>query len=93
MEKDHPGILLEDIRSKFDLVIEGHDSLNRKLDDRMSELNEKIEHNSFILGVLNGKIDEVDNRFGNKIDAVSAGLSAHRLDTESHHGVYRVKES
>jgi hypothetical protein len=93
MEKDHPGILLEDIRSKFDLVIEGHDTLNRKLDDRMSELNEKIEHNSFLLGVLNGKIDEVDNRFGNKIDAVSADLSAHRLDTESHHGVYRVKES
>ena len=92
MGKDHPGILLEDIRSKFDLVLEGHDSLNRKFDDRMNELNEKIERNSFLLGVLNGKIAEVDTRLGNKIDAVAADLSAHRVDTEAHHGVYRVKE-
>ncbi len=115
MEKDHLEILLEDIRSKFDLVIEGHDSLNRKIDDRFNELNEKIEHHSFLIETLNGKvekvegrlskkiddvdkrlsnkIDDVERRLSDKIDAVGADLSAHRADTEAHHGVYRVKES
>jgi len=82
MEKDHLEILLEDIRSKFDLVLEGHESLNRKIDDRFDELNGKIEHNSFLIGTLN-----------QKIDAVATDLSAHRADTEAHGTVYRVKES
>ena len=82
MEKDHLEILLEGIRSKFDLVLEGHDSLNRKIDDRFEELNEKIKHNTFLLGTLNGKID-----------TVASEISAHRADTEAHHGVYLVKES
>jgi len=104
MEKDHLEILLEDIRSKFDLVLEGHESLNRKIDDRFDELNGKIEHNSFLIGTLNRKIDDVDgrlskkidaveNRLGEKIDALAADLSAHRADTEAHGTVYRVKES
>jgi hypothetical protein len=30
MQKDHLGILLKDIRGKFDLVLEGHDSLRKR---------------------------------------------------------------
>ncbi|ABQ27362.1 hypothetical protein [Geotalea uraniireducens] len=82
MQKDHLEILLEDIRSKFDLVLEGHESLRAEIRDTRSELNEKIEHNSFLINVLN-----------EKIDSVAADLAAHRTDTEAHHGVYRVKES
>ena len=82
MEKSHLEILLEDIRGKFDLVLEGHSALDKKIDDRFDEMNEKIEHNSFVIGVLN-----------QKIDAVAADLSAHRADTEAHRGVYRVKEA
>ena len=115
MEKDHLEIILEDIQGKFDLVLEGHESLNRKIDNRFDELNEKIEHHSFLLGALNGKIDDVDNRLSKKIDdvenrlnkkiddvekhlsgkieAIAFDLSAHRADTEAHHGVYLVKES
>ena len=103
MEKDHLEILLEDIRGKFDLVLEGHAALDRKIDSRFDELNEKVEHNTFMIGVLNDKIDAVDQRLSQKIDdvergltekldAVAADLSAHRADTEAHHGVYRVKE-
>jgi outer membrane murein-binding lipoprotein Lpp len=93
MKKDHLEILLEDIRGKFELVLEGHESLSRKMDGRFDELNEKIEHNSFLIGTLNKKIDDVENKLGAKIDAVAADLAAHRADTEAHGPVYRVKES
>jgi hypothetical protein len=104
MKKDHLEILLEDIRGKFELVLEGHESLSRKMDGRFDELNEKIEHNSFLIGTINKKIDGVDkslsakidafeNSLGAKIDAVAADLAAHRADTEAHGPVYRVKES
>jgi len=103
MKKDHLEILLEDIRGKFELVLEGHESLSRKMDGRFDELNEKIEHHSFLLETLNKKIDGVDNRLsakidsvenslGAKIDAVASDLAAHRADTEAHGPVYRVKE-
>ncbi len=104
MKKDHLEILLEDIRGKFELVLQGHESLSRKMDGRFDQLNEKIEHNSFLIGTLNKKIDGVDsslsakidgveNKLGAKIDAVAADLAAHRADTEAHGPVYRVKES
>jgi len=93
MQKDHLEILLEDISGKFDLVLEGHAALDKKIDIRFDELNEKIEHNSFKIDTLNKKIDAVDEKLSKKIDAVSADLSAHRADTEAHHGIYRVKET
>jgi archaellum component FlaC len=103
MEKDHLEILLEDIRGKFDLVLEGHSSLHAEMQSMRREINEKIEHVDFKVGVLNKKIDGVENSLSakidsveaslsEKIDAISADLSAHRADTEAHHGVYRVKE-
>lgn len=81
MQKDHLEILLEDIRSKFDLVLEGHDSLNRKIDKNFGELNEKIEHQTFMLGAIN-----------QKVGSVAGDLAAHRKDTEAHGKVWRVKE-
>ena len=76
MEKDHLEILLEDIRGKFELVLEGHESLSRKMDGRFDELNEKIEHHSFLIGTLNNKIDGVDKSLSAKIDGVDSSLSA-----------------
>lgn len=103
MQKDTLEILLEDIRSKFDLVLEGHEvlrgeirELGRKTDDRFDLVDLKIETlNKKIDAVdekLTKKIDAVDEKLTKKIDAVAADLSAHRADTEAHHGVYRVKE-
>lgn len=115
MKKDNLEVLLEDLSSKFDLVLEGQAALDQKNDRRFDELNEKIEHNSFKIETLNKKIDSVEEKLSNKIDAVeekltkridaveeklsekidvvSSELSAHRADTEAHHGIYRVKES
>jgi len=42
MKKDHLEILLEDIRGKFDLVLEGHDTLRQEIRDSREELGEKI---------------------------------------------------
>lgn len=115
MEKDHLEILLEDIRGKFDLVLEGHDVLRKEIKESRDESNAKHEHTAFLIDTLNKKIDSVDTRLNDKIDsvearlnnkidtvetrlsgkidAVAADLSAHRKDTEAHHGVYQVKEN
>jgi phosphopantetheine adenylyltransferase len=114
MKKAHLEILLEDIRGKFDLVLEGHAALDEKFSKRFDELAAKIDMNSFKIDVLNKKIDSVDERLNAKIDSVEArlhekidsvetqlrtdfgivadNLAAHRADTETHHGLYLVKE-
>jgi len=103
MEKDRLEILLEDIRGKFDLVLEGHDVLHKDIMDTREELCEKVNLVDFkvetlnqkIHGVrdgLNQKIDGVCDELGEKIDAVAADLSAHRRDTEAHPSMYKVKE-
>ena len=81
MEKGNLEMILEDINGKFDLVLEGYAALDKKLDTRFDELNEKIENNSFKIDILN-----------NKIDGVAVELKAHRADTEAHRGVYGVRE-
>jgi hypothetical protein len=80
MEKDHLEILLEDIRSKFDLVLEGHESLRNEILEARQESNEKHDHTGFLLNTLN-----------KKIDSVAEDLAAHRADTEAH-PLYMVRE-
>jgi chaperonin cofactor prefoldin len=92
VKKDHLEILLEDIRGKFDLVLEGHVVLERKIEGVRTELKQDISLCNFKIDALNDKIDEVDQRLGDKIDAVAADLRAHREDTEAHRGIYQVKE-
>ena len=84
-------MILEDISGKFDLVLEDHAALDRKMTEGFSHLNEKIETNSFKIDVLNQKIDGVEEKLTKKIDGVAADLKAHRADTEVHRG-YQVRE-
>ena len=103
MDKDNLEILLEDIRGKFDLVLEGHSSLHKRIDKAEENLNEKISLVDFKVGALNQKIDDVRDglnqkidsvrdELGHKIDAVADDLAAHRRDTEAHPALYKVKE-
>jgi hypothetical protein len=114
MEKDHLEIALEDIKGKFDLVLEGHDVLRQEIRETRRDLNEKIALVDFKVEVLNQKIDgfktELDakidgvearlsaridgaeSNLGARIDGVAANLTAHRLDTEAHPTLYKVKE-
>jgi hypothetical protein len=103
MEKDHLEILLEDVRGKFELVLEGHESLRQEIRQNHQESNEKHEHTALLIRALNDKIDGVDarldlkidsveHRLGKKIDAVAADLAEHRRDTEAHRKGWRVRE-
>ncbi len=75
MEKDNLEILLEDIRGKFDLVVEGHEVLRKEIKDTREELCEKINVVDFKIGVLNQKIDDVHDRLDQKIDDVHDRLN------------------
>ena len=66
---------MEDVKEKFDLILEGHASLNKKIDTVYENLEEKIEMNSLKIDALNRKIDDVDARLSKKIDDVDARLS------------------
>jgi len=85
MEKDHLEIILEDIRGKFDLVLEGHDGLRKEIQDTRQELCEKIKFVDF-------KLDTIHQKLEKKLDAVAADLKEHRANTEVHKKVYKVKE-
>jgi chromosome segregation ATPase len=75
MEERHVEILLEDIRGKFDLVLEGHDVLRHEIQRTRVELHEKIDLNTMKIEALNEKIDTVDQRLSEKIDTVDQRLS------------------
>ena len=75
MEKDHLEILLEDIRGKFDLVLEGHDTLRQEIRGTREELGEKINLVDFKVETLNQKIDGVEERLTQKIDGVEESLT------------------
>ena len=75
MEKDHLEIILEDIKEKFDLVLEGHQTLRHEIQDMHQEMNERFELADFKIDALNRKIDDVDSRLSKKIDDVDAKLS------------------
>lgn len=103
MKKENLEILLEDISSKFDLVLEGHEVLRSEIRELSRKTDERFDLVDFKIDTLNKKIDTVDKRLSDKIDAVDEKLSkkidavavdlkAHRSDTEAHCGVYRVKE-
>ncbi len=67
MEKEHLEIILEDIRGKFDLVLEGHDVLRREILESRRELGEKIS-------LVDFKVDTV----AAELKAHRADTEAHR---------------
>lgn len=98
MEKEHLELLLEDIRSKVEIVAEGYDLLNRKIDRVEANLSEKITANSVKIDHIEAglaetrkELAETRQELNTKIDKVAVDLQAHRADTESHRG-YRVAE-
>jgi hypothetical protein len=75
VKKEHLEILLEDIRGKFELVLEGHETLREELRGVREESNARHEHTAFLLRALNDKIISVDNRLNEKIDGVENRLN------------------
>lgn len=81
MKKENFEVLLENISSKFDLVLEGHEVLRSEIRELSRRTDERFDLVDFKIETLN-----------KKLDAVAADLSAHRADTEAHGGAYRVME-
>jgi len=95
MGKDHLEILLEDMSSKFDLVLEGHQVLGRQIEGAREEAREADKRLEFKIDVVNLKVDKLEekvDKLEQKVDGVARDLAGHRRDTEAHGGVYQVKE-
>jgi len=85
-------ILLEDINGKFDLVLEGHESIRGEIRDLAQKTEDRFDLVDVKIDALNQKIDTVDERLSKKIDNVADDLKSHHAYTEVHSGVCRVKE-
>ncbi|MEN6321045.1 MAG: hypothetical protein ABFD82_20115 [Syntrophaceae bacterium] len=83
MEKDQLEIILEDIRGKFDLVLEGHDGLRKEIQDTRQELCEKISLVDIRVEALNLKIGGVESNLNQKISGVESNLNQKIGDVES----------
>ena len=81
MEKEYLEMILEDINGKFDLLLEGHESLRGEIRELGCKSDKRFD-------LVNFKIDTLNK----KIDGVADDLKAHRADTEAHRGVYGVRE-
>ena len=101
MEKEHFEVLLEDILGKFELVLEGQQSLRTELkqeiQDVREEMIEKFKMTTFMIERLSQKLDErttaldqkIDERttvIEQKLDKLAADFAEHRADTEAHKG-------
>ncbi len=67
MKKEHMEVILEDMNSKFDIIIEGHQSLHGKIDSVKTELKEDIKG-------LDAKIEFVHSSLSKRINDVESNL-------------------
>ncbi len=63
----HFGMVLEDIDSKLDLVVEGHQGLDKKIEDFRKETGERFDEMDYKFEIVFEKFDEIDAQF-NKVD-------------------------
>ena len=75
--KRHTGVLLDGVQHKFDLVIEGQQMQVERLDC----VAQRVE-----------SVEKIVAQQSGQVQGIAAELKAHRVDTEAHHGVYRVRE-
>ena len=73
-KKEHLEILAEDIQSKFDLVLEGHAGINRRLDELTESVRDERQERVLFQKALSNQIREVDQRLGNQIREVDQRL-------------------
>jgi chromosome segregation ATPase len=70
IKKDHLGVLLENMDSKIDLILESHSALNKRIGDNHEEFREFCEENNHKFKIIIGKFSEMDRRF----DGIDANL-------------------
>jgi chromosome segregation ATPase len=75
MKKEYLESLLEDVKEKFELVVEGQQGLQREIKEMRQEMNERFEVVDFKIETLNQKIDGFEAKLTGKIDGVEAKLT------------------
>jgi chaperonin cofactor prefoldin len=93
MQKDHLEVILEDMNHKFDIIIEGHIALDKKIDCKFNELKNDIEFLNFKIDTVNDnltqKIDGVEVKLTGRIDAIEEKLT-HRIDAVEKKLTHRI---
>jgi chaperonin cofactor prefoldin len=82
MKKEHFEVLLEDIKGKVELILEGHASLDKKIDNVHDDLSEKIQLNSIKIDALGNRMDSLERKFDGlerKVDGLE-----HKVDNLEH---------
>jgi hypothetical protein len=80
MDQHYMEILFEEMRGRFDLVLEGHAALRAELHEFRRESHEKHDLTALRIGALKDRIDTVEQSLSTRIDTVEQNLSA-RIDT------------
>lgn len=65
------GVILEDVNSKFDQVLEGNGAIHKEFKDFRSEFNEFRNETNFKFGVLTGEVKETSSKVSNLESKVS----------------------
>lgn len=60
--KNHTGVLLEKFGSDIKTIAEGHDIINRKIDEKASELKDEISSLKSDMGVVKDYVIAVDEK-------------------------------
>ena len=68
MNKNKKGVVLEDIDSKLDLVLEGHQVLDKKIEDFRKKVDERFNEVDYKFEVVFEKFDEIDVQFSDVKD-------------------------
>jgi predicted nucleic acid-binding Zn-ribbon protein len=64
LTQNHSGVLLEEMNSKIDIILEGHTGLNKKIDTKIDGLREEMNSKFDNLhGEMNSRFDEVNSNF------------------------------
>ncbi|TLM68214.1 MAG: hypothetical protein FDZ69_03300 [Deltaproteobacteria bacterium] len=79
MEQNYMEILLEEMRGKFNLVLEGHAALNARIDGLDRKLDEKHDLTTLQIQALKDRIDNVEQTLATRIDSTEQTLTE-RID-------------
>lgn len=83
MKQEQVEMLLENIDSKFNIVIESHQSLSHDIAGLRTDLNEKFDFLNFKIDTVNDhltkKINTVEEKLTDRIDSVEEKLT-NRID-------------
>ena len=67
MEKEHFEVILEDIKGKFDFLVEGFEGIKQrqdKLDSKFDKLDSKVDKLDVKVTVLDQRVDKLERSVG-----------------------------